>query len=92
MTPQDEYDAKTRRYSNDVVILLKLTSGNIAVYNNARMLTGIIDRNGKLYETQLTAACEQIQEHFWKKPISTIHLDNTDEPTRKPPLNLDKFL
>ena len=92
MTPQDEYDAKTRRYSNDVIILLQLHSGNVAVYNNARMLTGIINKDENLHQAQLTAACEQIQQHFWRKPVSTIHSENADEPTQKPPLNLDKFL
>ena len=41
MTP-DEQEALSRVYSNDVMILLPLSSGSIAVFNNARTLCGIV--------------------------------------------------
>lgn len=41
MTP-DEQEALSRVYSDDVIITLALASGNIAVFNNARALCGIV--------------------------------------------------
>lgn len=43
MTP-DEIDAETRKYSNDAIILLRLKSGKIAMFNNSRELLAIVDR------------------------------------------------
>jgi hypothetical protein len=42
MSP-DEQEAKSRRYSNDVVLLLRLASGRVAIFNNARELDRIIE-------------------------------------------------
>ncbi len=98
MTPQDEYEAKTRRMSNDVIILLQLSNGNVAVYNNTRTLTAIIDISDKdLYKGQLVRAYECIRDHFWKKPISTIYADDDKqkEPTPIPPvshIDIKKFV
>lgn len=39
----DEQEALSRRYANDVVIILKLASGRFAVFNNARELCSIVD-------------------------------------------------
>jgi hypothetical protein len=40
---RDEQEALSRKYSNDVMILLPLYSGAIAIFNNARELCGIIE-------------------------------------------------
>lgn len=42
MSP-DEQEARSRRLSNDRIILLPLSSGAIAVFNNAGELCGIIE-------------------------------------------------
>jgi hypothetical protein len=39
----DEQEAQSRKYSDDVVILLPLSSGKVAVFNNARQLERIVD-------------------------------------------------
>ena len=49
MTP-DEQEALSRRYSDDVILLLPLKSGAIAVFNNARTLCGFVDETCKLNE------------------------------------------
>jgi hypothetical protein len=41
MTP-DEQEALSRLYSDDVIQLLPLKSGAVAVFNNARELCGIL--------------------------------------------------
>jgi hypothetical protein len=41
MTP-DEQEARSRALSNDIIITLLLSSGNIAVFNSARALCGIV--------------------------------------------------
>jgi hypothetical protein len=46
MSP-DEQEARSRRYSNDVIMLLPLSEhGKIAVFNRAGDLCGIVDRFG----------------------------------------------
>lgn len=42
MTP-DEQEALSRRYSDDSIIILPLSSGRIAVFNRAFELCGFID-------------------------------------------------
>lgn len=42
MSP-DEQEARSRRYSNDVIMLLPLQSGNIAIFNRAGDLCGIVE-------------------------------------------------
>ena len=41
MTP-DEQEALSRLYSDDIIRLLPLSSGAVAVFNNARELCGIL--------------------------------------------------
>ena len=36
-------EAESRKYSNDVIIVLPLSSGKLAVFNAARQLAGIVD-------------------------------------------------
>ena len=38
----DEQEALSKRYGNEIIILLPLSSGNVAVFNSARELCGII--------------------------------------------------
>ncbi len=40
---EDEQEALSRKYSDDVILLLPLESGRIAVLNNARELCGCLD-------------------------------------------------
>jgi hypothetical protein len=42
VTP-DEQESLSRKYGNEVVLILPLSSGNIAVFNNARELCGIVE-------------------------------------------------
>jgi hypothetical protein len=42
MSP-DEMEARSRRYSNERIILLPLSSGALAVFNNGGDLCGIIE-------------------------------------------------
>lgn len=45
----DEQEALSRAHSDDVIRLLPLRSGAIAVFNNARELCGIIKEDDLLY-------------------------------------------
>lgn len=38
----EEQEALSRKYSDDVILLLPLSTGSIAVFNNSRTLCGII--------------------------------------------------
>lgn len=40
---RDEQEALSRAHSDDVIRILKLKSGKLAVFNNARELCGIVD-------------------------------------------------
>lgn len=40
--PPETQEALSRRYSDDIVILLQLENGNIAVFNNAREFCGVV--------------------------------------------------
>ena len=40
---QDEQEALSKKYGTEVVMLLPLKSGKIAIFNSARELCGIID-------------------------------------------------
>ena len=44
MMTADEQEALSKKYGNGVIILLPLSSGNVAVFNSARELCGIVDR------------------------------------------------
>ena len=45
---RDEQEALSRLYSDDVIRLLPLSSGAIAVFNNARDLCGILNAEDSL--------------------------------------------
>lgn len=57
-TDPDIQEALSLRYSDQVVILLRLRSGNFAVYNNMRELCGVFD--GALHERKTDG-----QGGFW---------------------------
>ncbi len=84
----DEYEARSNRYSNRVIILLPLSSGNVAVFNSARELTGISSSNPALPEV-----CEYLMRNMWRQPeskLSILEEMNKDHP--KPPIDLDQFV
>jgi len=39
----DEQEALSQRYGNDIILVLPLRSGNVAVFNSARDLCGIVE-------------------------------------------------
>jgi len=61
---KDEQEALSRLYSDDVIRLLPLSSGAIAVFNNARELCGII------HPHEIPSAIQAIKEVWYppKKP------------------------
>lgn len=66
MTP-DEQEALSRRYSNDIIILLPLKSGNIAVFNNeSRKLCGIIEDYDAFFSSPSTWTAIK---DAWSKPV-----------------------
>lgn len=56
---RDEQEALSRNYSSDMIQLLPLKSGNIAVFNRAGELCGIIDPTTNVWERA---------EALWKPP------------------------
>lgn len=58
---KDEQEAMSRLYSDDVIRLLPLKSGAVAVFNNARDLCGI------LHPREIPSALEAIKE-LWYPP------------------------
>lgn len=48
---KDEQEALSRAHSDDVIRLLPLSSGAIAVFNNARELCGIVDLEEDVEDT-----------------------------------------
>ena len=64
MTP-DEQEALSRLYSDDVIRLLPLKSGAVAVFNNARDLCGIIPApDGQLYGNRDTPLFEIVRTWY----------------------------
>jgi hypothetical protein len=102
ISPQDKFEAESRSQSNEVIIFLELSSGNIAVFNNARKLTGIIDINdaasfGEMVATEdIKRAYQHIRNKLWKKPVSNLQHITTeiveDDITPMQPLDLDQFV
>ena len=71
----DEQEALSRRYGNEVISFLILRSGNVAVFNSARELCGIVPRGmapTDIIEVQLA----------WNPPAS---------PESFEPLNLEEL-
>ena len=100
ISQQDEREAKSNKHSNRVIILLELSNGNIAVFNNAHTLTGVVDMlNVTTYTAeQVTDVFRFIREQFWKQPPSglshnLIELSTDGSSTTFPqdPIDLDKF-
>jgi hypothetical protein len=90
ISKQDEYDAKTNRYSNRVVILLELSNGNIAVFNNARELTGVIDvMSPCIFTEEVYRSFEQIKNTLWREPKVVFRPHETETAMLQTPLNLD---
>lgn len=104
MTIQDDYEAKSRKYSNEVVILLELESGNIAVFNNARTLTGVINLKDttNVSADDIVKVYKYVRDKHWKKPVSSFttftkidaDVATTKETVTTPavPLDLRKFV
>lgn len=57
MSP-DEQEALSRKYSDDVIILLPLGSGQVAVFNAARKLCGFVVPDNLVIEAW----------HVWERP------------------------
>ncbi len=84
----DEYEARSNRYSNRVIILLPLSSGNVAVFNSTRELTGISSSN-----PALTEVCEYLMRNMWRQPESKLSiLEEMDKDHPKPPIDLEQFV
>ena len=66
---KDEQEALSRLYSDDVIRLLPLSSGAIAVFNNARELCGIIHPMDTLEATD-GSVWQQVRNLFYppRKP------------------------
>lgn len=58
MTP-DEQEALSKAHSNEVILVLPLKSGRLAVFNNARVLCGI------------TTSWETVPVH-WRPPATAV--------------------
>ncbi len=72
----DEQEALSRRYGNEVVSFLILRSGNVAVFNSARELCGIVPRGMAaldIIEVQLAWEPPASQESF--EPLNLKELD-----------------
>ncbi len=65
---KDEQEALSRLYSDDIIRLLPLSSGAVAVFNNARDLCGIITeiKDDEAYRDEYTV-WEQVQK-LWYPP------------------------
>lgn len=50
----DEQEALSRKYSDDVILLLPLKSGSWAVFNNARELCGFINARDDIFQNRLS--------------------------------------
>lgn len=68
---KDEQEALSRKYSNDVIILLRLSSGNLAVFNNARELTGITT------DRDIVNAFNLIECQLWRASKTALPNDPT---------------
>jgi hypothetical protein len=78
---QDEQEALSRRYSNDIIILLPLKSGNIAVFNNeSRKLLSIISREARdnYGRDCIVTSVEWIRDYVWQKPTPAPTIRNVD--------------
>lgn len=49
MSP-DEQEALSRRYGDEVIMLLPLRSGRLAIFNNARELCGFVALEGEMMD------------------------------------------
>lgn len=78
MTP-DEQEALSRKYSDDVILLLPLKSGSWAVLNNARELCGFLNE-----EELFTDMLQDRLNGVWHRPIQL--------PTKKNVYLGDEFL
>jgi hypothetical protein len=79
----DEQEALSRKYSNDLILLLPLKSGNIAVFNTARELTGIaVPFQGSITMAELATQWlpPEIPEQL---TITLSHDDETIEALRR---------
>jgi hypothetical protein len=67
---KDEQEALSRLYSDDIIRLLPLKSGAVAVFNNARDLCGIIERTSEITNEGEATVWEQVIEVWYppKKP------------------------
>jgi hypothetical protein len=68
---QDEQEALSKKYGNDVVIMLPLKSGNIAVFNNARELCTIVEDIRDVFDNWYPpSVTPRITEILKKTPLS----------------------
>lgn len=78
-TNPDMQEALSRRYSDDIIMLLPLRSGQIAVFNSARELCGF------------AGAIEFDEEFFWGKILEMWHPPAAAPTLTKPPVDLEEL-
>lgn len=67
MTP-DEQEALSRKYSNDIVMLLPVASGRVAVLSFNRQLLGFLERDGANDDLRLFRAFQQNEKLAKQQP------------------------
>ena len=65
----DEQEALSRVYSDDIIILLPLRSGRVAVFNSARTLCGMIHKPEPIRDDTWPWWKELMR--VWHKPAAT---------------------
>lgn len=71
----DVQEALSRKYSDDVIMLLPLKNGTLAVWNSARELCGFVHRS--------------VNGPFWNEIERVWHPPKPVTPQAKPPVDLD---
>jgi hypothetical protein len=78
-TDPDVQEALSRRYSDDIIVLLPLRSGAIGVFNAARELCGFV--GVMMFD----------EECFWEDVLKVWHQPTAAPTLTKPPVDLEEL-
>jgi hypothetical protein len=85
--PADEREALSRRYGNDTLIILRIRSGQWAIFNNERQILDIVPIEHLATQLAIHATTNELR----KIPMpGTFAFEGFEEPP-KGPINLDEL-
>jgi hypothetical protein len=90
-TNPDIQEALSRRYSDSVVVILRLKSGRYAIFDNLRALCGVVDSLEEQWPPECWRAPPPPSQQVTKSPKTKYEVERLPRKPAQPPINLKEL-